>query len=154
MKNKINLEYRDENSDKTLRQGLIEYYKKHPYLNLGHKFLGQQKAVVLSHDICHVIFGCGATSADELIVETWTVLGTKITIQQYGYMIRSGLFSEILGTFGIRRLLRRLALTSSRILFAVYYTQIMKRKWNHFKCAKFADIKLNEIRKSFGIRIA
>ena len=153
MNKDVILKYSLPKSDQTLRQGLIEYYKAHPHLNLGHQFLGQNKAIVLSHDICHVLFGCGAKSADELIVETWTVLGTKITYPQYAYMIKSGLFQEIIKTFGFYRLAKRLVLTLPRVLATVYFSQVMRKKWDHFGCAKLADLKLVEVRSIYGIRI-
>ncbi len=146
------LQYRRQDSTQTLSEGLAEYYLANPGFENG-DFLGQPRETVMAHDVCHVVFGCGSTGADELIVETWTVFGCFIAPRQYVHMAQSGIVGEITRTFGVWRLLRRFVVTAPRVLRALVATRRLKKKWPHFEYQKFLTTPLGQLRRDFGIRV-
>lgn len=146
------MNYGKQNSAQTLREGLDEYYQANPSFQLG-DFLGMPRDVVQAHDVCHIVFGCGSTAADELIVETWTALGTYIPAQKYAQMLGDGLGGEIVRTFGMYRMLRRLVLTGPRVLKTLWAAARLRKRWPHFEYEAYWDVPLVQLRREFGIRV-
>lgn len=146
------MNYRRQDSPQTLREGLDEYYRANPGFQFG-DFLGMPRDVVQAHDVCHIVFGCGSTAADELVVETWTALGTYIPPRRYAQMLGDGLGGEIVRTFGPFRLVRRLVLTGPRVLKTAWAAMRMRKRWPHFGCEPYWDVSLAQLRSEFGIRV-
>ena len=146
------MQYRKQDATQTLREGLDEYYATNPSFQFG-EFLGMHREVVQAHDVCHIVFGCGSTAADELIVETWTVLGTYIPARQYVEMLGNGLSGQIVRTFGVFRMLRRLGLTAPRVAKTIWAARKLHKRWPHFDYEKYWDTPLCEIRREFGIQV-
>jgi len=146
------MNYREQDSAQTLREGLDEYHGANPGFQFG-DFLGMPRDVVQAHDVCHIVFGCGSTAGDELIVETWTALGTHIPAQKYAQMLSEGLGGEIVRTFGIYRMLRRLVLTGPRLLKVLWAVARLRKRWPHFEYEAYWDRPLGTWRKEFGITV-
>lgn len=154
MKNALKeaLQYREQNSPQTLREGLGEYYAANPAFNVE-GFLSMPRDVIEAHDVCHVVFGCAATSADELVVETWTFFGTYIPARKYVAMAKDGVVGEVARTFGLWRMARRFALSLPRVLRALLATRRLRKKWPHFGYQQFWDVPLCDLRRDFNIRV-
>lgn len=146
------MQYRKQNSPQTLREGLDEYYAANPTFQFG-EFLGMPRDVVRAHDVCHIVFGCGSSAADELVIETWTVLGTYIHPRRYAEMVRDGIGGEIVRTFGLYRLFRRLWLTGPRVARTMWAARKLRKRWPHFDYAAYWNTPLCDIRREFNIRV-
>jgi hypothetical protein len=137
----------------TLREGLAEYYAVNPAFSATNGFLGQDERTVRAHDVCHVVFGCTSTSADELVVETWTLFGTYIPLSEYVRMTRQGVVTGVVRKFGPYRLARRFVLTSPRVARCLLACARLKHRWPHFDYDAYWDMPLADIRALFGVRV-
>ncbi len=145
--------YAEKDSALTLRQGLDEYYAANPGFKGEGAFLSQPRETIVAHDVCHVVFGLGASSEEELIVEVWTFFGTILPFKKIQEAPKAEFAADLLKTFGPWRLIRRFVLTTPRMLRAFIAVLRMKKRWPHFGYEKYMDMPLSEIRREFGIRI-
>ena len=144
--------YQEAGSKMTLAEGLAEYYRVHPEFAGINGFLGQTQETVKAHDVCHVIFGLGATSEEELIVETWTFFGCHLPVKKIVEIPKTKFGIELIKYFGPFRLIRRFVLTSPRIIKTMFAAFQMKKRWPHFDYEPYLNTSLQEIREEFGIR--
>jgi hypothetical protein len=103
--------------------------------------------------MCHVVFGLGATSEEELIVEVWTLFGCWFPIKKVIEVRKMAFIKELLTRIRIRRMIRRLILSFPRICKAMLTTRQMHKRWPHFGHEPYANVPLCEIRREFGIRV-
>ena len=69
--------FESQHSTQTLAQGLEEYFAANPSLKRQDSLLSTDaKQFFRSHDIVHVLFGCGTTMPDEAIVKLSSLFGT------------------------------------------------------------------------------
>ncbi len=101
-----------------------------------------------------MVFGLGASSEEELIVEVWTFFGCILPIKKVMEAPKVEFAKDLLKTFGPWRLVRRFVLTSPRMIRAFIAALRMKKRWPHFDYQQYMDVPLAEIRREFGIRIA
>ena len=137
----------------TLREGLEEYYKKNPEFEIDISLLGMPINTVKAHDIAHIVFGLGTSSAEELLLETRTFFGCQIGVKTYAKVIKQGFIIELLKMFGPFRLIRRFVLTFPKVFLTALQSILMKKKWPHFGYEEYLDIPLYKIREEFGIKI-
>jgi hypothetical protein len=147
------VEYQRQDAQMTLKEGIAEYYRIYPEFQGSDDFLGQDRDTVFAHDVCHVVFGLGATSEEELIVEVWTFFGCSFPVQKIIEVRKVAFVQELMKLFGMRRMLRRLFLSLPRVLRAIGATRRMHKRWPHYGHEPYADTPLCEIRREFGIRI-
>lgn len=145
--------YQEPASPMTLRQGLDEYYQVNSGFNGTGEFLGQTRDVVTGHDVCHIVFGQGTTTREELVIETLTVIACHLPLQKLRKIPKVKFFVEIWKMFGPWRLAKRFVLTTPRMLRAVLMALRMKKKWPHFDYERYLDVPLAQIRQEFGIRL-
>lgn len=144
--------YQSWETDQTLAEGLAEYYTAYPEFAGDSDFLGQPRATVVAHDVCHVLLGLGASSEEELIVETFTALGCSFPVQEIVAMRKKAFVSELMRIFGLRRLIHRFLRTLPRILRAAWVYVRMPQRWPHFGWQPYQDIPLRELRQRFRLR--
>lgn len=144
--------YQSWTTTQTLAEGLAEYYAHNPTFAGETDFLGQPRATVVAHDVCHVLLGLGASSEEELIVETFTALGCSFPLREVVAFRKKAFVTELLRLFGVRRLLRRLFLSLPRVLRAVLVCLRMPRRWPHQEWEPYRDVPLTELRRQFGLR--
>jgi hypothetical protein len=109
-------QYQSRETDQPLSEDLAEYYTAYHEFAGDSNFLGQPCAAVTAHDICHVLLGLGATSEEELIVETFTALICNFPIQEIVALREKAFLSELMRIFGLYRLIHRFLRTLPRIL--------------------------------------
>ncbi len=145
-------DYQKQDSGMTLTEGLAEYYRVHPEFDGKTDFLGQPRETVKAHDVCHVVFGLGATSEEELIVEVWTFLGCSIPVKKIAEAKKTQFTIELLNYFGPYRLIKRFILTFPRVARASFAALRMKKRWPHFGYEPYLGMPLHQIRLEFGIQ--
>jgi hypothetical protein len=64
-------------SIQTLAEALTEYYAVNPELKRGDALSPEARAFFRSHDVVHVIYGCGTSMPDEAVVKLASVFGTS-----------------------------------------------------------------------------
>lgn len=137
----------------TLREGLEEYYRVNPGFTGTDDFLGQSRQTVIDHDVCHVVFGVGTSSKEELMIETITAFGCQVPIKKIPEITQPKFFVAIIKHFGLFRLIRRFVLTTPKIAETLFMVKRMKKRWPHFSYAEYMDMPLKDIREEFGINI-
>ena len=145
--------YENPESTQTLQQGLEEYYRVNPEFNGTGDFLGQPRKTVIAHDVCHIVFGLGGTSEEELIVECMTAFGCRMTVTDIYKIPKTKLVIELWKTFGPWRLAKRFFWTTPRMIRAIWMTLHMKKKWPHFEYEQYRGMPLKDLREEFGIRL-
>ncbi len=142
-----------QNCQLTLREGLEEYYQKNPSFEIDIGLLGMPINTVKAHDVAHVVFGLGTSSAEELLLETRTFFGCQIGVKTYAKVIKQGFIIELLKMFGPLRLIRRFVLTFPKVFQTALQCILMKKKWPHFGYENYLDTLLYKIREEFGIKV-
>ncbi len=150
---KTNYSFQDLDSPLTLREGLEEYYRKNPGFTGTDDFLGQSRQTVIDHDACHVVFGIGTSSQEELMIETITAFGCIVPLKKIPEITRPKFFVALVDHFGPFRMVRRFILSVPKIIETLLMIFGMKKRWPHFDYARYMDIPLKDIRKEFGIKI-
>ena len=70
-------QFESQASTQTLAQGLVEYFAANPSLKRQEALSSKEaREFFRSHDIVHVVYGCGTTMPDEAIVKLASLLGT------------------------------------------------------------------------------
>jgi hypothetical protein len=144
--------YQSWTTTQTLAEGLAEYYAVNPTFAGEADFLGQPRATVMAHDVCHVLLGLGPSSEEELIVETFTALGCSFPLREIIAFRKKAFAAELLRSFGVWRLVRRLVLSLPRVLRTVLVCLRMPRRWPHQEWHPYEDVPLSQLRRQFGLR--
>ena len=70
-------EFESPHTTQTLAQGLAEYFAANPMLKRSADLLSPEaRQFFHSHDVVHVVFGCGTSMPDEAIVKLVSIFGT------------------------------------------------------------------------------
>lgn len=147
-------QFESPDSTQTLEEGLAEYFAANPELKRDGQLLTQEaRQFFRSHDIVHVLYGCGTSMPDEAIVKLASLFGTD-----GGWQILSG-YTHF-ETLDIYRKLP-LASTLSALLLAPYLIVrtfwrclTQARRWPWKENGQYMKIPLSEIRARFRIRVA
>jgi hypothetical protein len=146
-------EFQSAASTQTLAQGLAEYHAANPHLKRGDDLSPDARDFFRSHDVVHVLYGCGTSMPDEAVVKLASVFGT------------TGGFS-ILGGYRLHDSLEiylKLPLGSSLIAFlsapylivrTLWRCSRQPAKWPWAGHAQHMHTALRELRSKFGIRVA
>jgi hypothetical protein len=74
---RVRHQFETAQSNQTLAEGLAEYFAANPTLKRESDLLSPEaKQFFLSHDIVHVLYGCGTSMPDEAIVKLSSLFGT------------------------------------------------------------------------------
>lgn len=141
-------------STQTLAEGLAEYFAAHPELKRKEQLVSAEaRQFVRSHDIVHVLYGCGTTMPDEAIVKLASLFGTTAGRQ----VLRGYTHHETLDIY------RRLPVFSTvvALLIAPYLLartiwrcSRQHRRWPWADNEQYMGRSLAELRSVFGIRVA
>jgi hypothetical protein len=138
----------------TLAEGLAEYFAAHPGLKREDQLASAEaKQFFRSHDIVHVLYGCGTSMPDEAIVKLASLFGTTGGLQ----VLRGYTHHE---TLDIYRHLpwpsTLLALLAAPWLIArtLWRCSRQHRRWPWSDNEQFMDVPLAELRARFGIRVS
>ena len=146
------LAFQAEDSALTLREGLAEYYASDPHLRSPERLAPEVRDTVHRHDIAHVIFGCGTSNRDEVILTRWMLLGSDDPVPIY----LKGLFARGTRTLLVEFLAqaRPLSLLLGLIdgFRAIGRSVEMTARWPSDE-APHLDRQLVDLRREFGIRV-
>jgi len=140
-------------STQTLAQGLDEYYSTNPQLKRGDDLSPDARDFFRSHDVVHVLYGCGTSMPDEAVVKLSSMFGT------------TGGFSILRGyrLYDSLEIYLKLPLGSSIVAFLSAPYLIVRTLW---RCSRqpakwpwscheqYMHTALHELRTQFGIRVA
>lgn len=140
-------------SIQTLAEALAEYYAANPEIKRGDALSPDARGFFLSHDVVHVMYGCGTSMPDEAVVKLASVFGTT-----GGFSILRGYrLHESVDIY------RHLPLGSTLIaLFASPYIIVrtlwrcarQHAKWPWLSHEQYMQTPLRELRAQFGIEVA
>ena len=141
-------------STQTLAEGLAEYFQAHPDLKREEQFVSPDaRHFFRSHDIVHVLYGCGTSMSDEAIVKLASVAGTTAGLR----VLRGYVHHETLDIYRHLPLASTLAaLLASPYLIArtIWRCSRQRQRWPWSDNAHFMSVPLVDLRAMFGIRVA
>ena len=97
----IHCSYLRQDCALTLRDGLREYYRANPTLIDPERSSDEGAKFFVRHDACHVIFGTTTGLVDEALTDTWTLLGSDVTLKQYAEFAKLNEAREVLKQIGL-----------------------------------------------------
>lgn len=146
------LNYRDQDSSKTLAQGIAEYLAENERHLAPRMLTPEGEEFFRCHDAAHVVFGCDISLNEELVVKVCSIFGTTAGWRvSRGYRLAESkqiykrlFFLDILGTtFTAFFLVPRTIWRCTR----------MHDRWRWDDFDDFLDVPLKQIRSSFGIQV-
>ncbi|MDR7152599.1 hypothetical protein J2W49_004577 [Hydrogenophaga palleronii] len=146
--------FESQHSTQTLAEGLAEYCSLNPLLKREDQFLSPlARQFFRSHDIVHVLYGCGTSMPDEAVVKLCSLFGTTGGIQILrGYTHHESL--DIYRSLPVADTL--LALISAPYLIArtLWRCSRQHQRWPWAENEQFMNTSLFELRAKFGIQVA
>jgi len=150
---RVRHQFETPHSTQTLVEGLTEYFAANPDLKRESDLLAPEaKQFFLSHDIVHVLYGCGTSMPDEAIVKLSSLFGTT-----GGFAVLRGYTNH--ETLGIYTKLPLggtvLALFAAPYLFArtLWRCTQQKQRWPWVQNHQYLNTPLHELRSKFGIKV-
>lgn len=146
-------QFQSSASTQTLAQGLAEYYSANPQLKRGDDLSPDAKDFFRSHDVVHVLYGCGTSMPDEAVVKLSSLFGTTggFSILR-GYRLHDSLEIYLKLPLGSSIV----ALLSAPYLIArtLWRCSRQPAKWPWSNHEQYMHTALRELRAQFGIRVA
>jgi hypothetical protein len=146
--------FESQGSSQTLAEGLVEYFAANPLLKRDDDLLSPEaKQFFRSHDVVHVLYGCGTTMPDEAIVKLSSLMGTTgglSVLRGYTHHETLDIYTKLpLGS-------TVLALLSAPYLIVrtLWRCSRQKERWPWVEHQQFLDMPLIELRAKFGIKVA
>jgi len=141
-------------STQTLAQGLAEYFAAHPELKREDQLASAEaRKFFRSHDIVHVLYGCGTSMPDEAIVKLASLFGTTGGVEVLrGYTHHETL--PIYRRLPVRSTLLALLTAPYLVLRTIWRCSRQHRRWPWADNEQYMDRPLVELRAAFGIEVA
>lgn len=138
----------------TLEQGLAEYFAANPGLKRDTDLLSPEaRQFFRSHDVVHVVYGCGTSMPDEAIVKLASLFGTTAgTRVLRGYTHYETL--DIYRKLPMRSTLVALVTAPYLIVRTVWRCLRQVRRWPWQEYEQYMAKSLAEVRAEFGITVA
>ncbi len=151
---RVHHQFEAAQSDQTLAEGLAEYFAANPGLKRDSDLLSPEaKQFFLSHDVVHVLYGCGTSMPDEAIVKLSSLVGTTGGLS----VLRGYTNHETLDIYTKMPVASTaLALLASPYLIArtVWRCARQKQRWPWVENQQYFNTPLRELRAQFGIKVA
>ncbi|MGI9327820.1 MAG: hypothetical protein ACR2PZ_21560 [Pseudomonadales bacterium] len=146
------LEYQNQSSQLTLREGHAEYCSAFEQFLKSRALSAEAKEFFRCHDIVHVVFGCDLSLDHEAVVKISSFFGTTAGLSVLsGYRLPES--KEIYGEIGVVDV----ALTTMKSLILVPKTlwrcSRMHKRWPWSEFDDCLDRPLKDIREEFGINV-
>ena len=146
--------YQEQDSTQTLAEGLEEFHAGFDnVLQQSEMSSDRARELFRCHDICHVLFGCDTTVGNEVLVDTWSIFGTDVSVKEYTDYLRIPEARQALAAAGFVRGLLESIRATPRLFDVFLRTREMGKKWPFYAGDAFLDKPLVEIRKEFNIRV-
>jgi hypothetical protein len=140
-------------SIQTLAEALIEYHAANPELKRGDALSPEARAFFHSHDVVHVIYGCGTSMPDEAVVKLASVFGTSggFSILR-GYRLHESV--DIYRRLPLGSTLIALLASPYIIARTLWRCACQRSKWPWSSHEQYMQSPLHELRAQFGIEVA
>jgi len=140
-------------SVQTLEQGLAEYLSANPSLKRQESLLTEAREFFRSHDIVHVLYGCGTTMPDEAVVKLSSLFGTTGGLQVLrGYTAYETL--DIYTKLPLGSTVLALLMSPYLILRTVWRCARQTQRWPWAENQQYMDTSLVDLRSKFRITVA
>jgi len=151
------LEYKKQDCDLTLQEGLDCYYNSFPDTTDIFKDTEGSGTLLRDHDCTHVIFGLDISIEQESILDSWVVWGSKWELKYlWGYQslpqikqLYKDLYKEF-GVIGFIKIFWKLGAIKRKVMFRALK---MKKKWPFRMPEEYLKLKISDLRKEHGIKI-
>ncbi|MBV6624587.1 MAG: hypothetical protein KI793_16900 [Rivularia sp. (in: Bacteria)] len=151
--------YTDKNSIQTVKEGLEEYYKINSDLTNPNTQPSDFGAILLAHDVGHVIYGCDTNMYDELKLLPLSWWTSECTFGEYLKMRKNPavdvMYDDLIKRHGVIWLYVSILLVLPRLFPKL--VSIWFKTRNHQNRVPFLNFEsllnrsLLEVRKEFGI---
>ncbi len=111
------------------------------------------QALMAGHDACHALFGCSGEIDGEFMIDTWTLMGTDMTLRRYLRYLQDPAVAGLLRETGYARMLWGSLLAMPKVLRVIWSARRMKRPWRFDDHAAHLDRPLDELRAELGITV-
>ncbi len=141
-------------SSQTLTQGLAEYFAANPMLKRQGSLVSREaRQFFRSHDIVHVLYGCGTTMPDEAVVKLSSLFGTTGGVQVLrGYTSYETL--DIYTKLPLGGTVLALAMAPYLIVRTLWRCAWQRQRWPWVENHQYMNTPLVELRSTFGIKVA
>lgn len=141
-------------SAQTLAEGLAEYFEAHPELKREDQLASAEaRRFFRSHDIVHVLYGCGTSMPDEAIVKLASLFGTTGGMDVLrGYTHHETL--PIYRQLPVGSTLLALLMAPYLLLRTIWRCSRQRQRWPWVDNQQYMDRPLAELRTTFGIQVA
>lgn len=151
---KVKHQFESAQSEQTLAEGLAEYFAANPNLKRDSDLLSPEaKQFFHSHDIVHVLYGCGTSMPDEAIVKLSSLFGTT-----GGWSVIRGYTDhetlDIYTSLPVASTVWALLLSPYLIARTLWRCIRQKQRWPWAENHQYFNTPLRELRARFGIRVA
>ena len=138
----------------TLAVGLAEYFRANPELKRNSDLLSPEaRQFFRSHDVVHVLYGCGTSMPDEAIVKLASLFGTTGGMKVLrGYTNYETL--DIYRKLPIGSTILALVLAPYLIARTLWRCARQTQRWPWINHEQFLSQPLSEVRAKFGIKVA
>ena len=138
----------------TLAVGLAEYFRANPELKRDSDLLSPEaRQFFRSHDVVHVLYGCGTSMPDEAIVKLASLFGTTGGMKVLrGYTNYETL--DIYRKLPIGSTILALVLAPYLIARTLWRCAKQTQRWPWINHEQFLNQPLSEVRAKFGIKVA
>jgi hypothetical protein len=145
--------FQSPKSAQTLAEGLDEYYASNPHLKRGDDLSPEAREFFRSHDVVHVLYGCGTSMPDEAVVKLSSLFGTTggFSILR-GYRLHESL--DIYLDLPLGSSLIAVVSAPYLIVRTLWRCSRQRSKWPWSNHEQYMHTALSELRSQFGIRVA
>lgn len=147
------LKYLDTNSKQTLKEGIVELRKSELENDATEQLAVELLRDIDEHDAIHVLFACPTDLNGEIFAHVWSLFGTTMSVDQMKKVNSHTDHKVVLKNIGHFKLLRIWLLHLPQIFRIIVRAKRMHKKFPVENFEKYLNVDLQELRKSFGIKI-
>ena len=142
-----------QNSQQTLAAGMEEYFTSNPFLLRGSTLSPDARQFFLSHDVVHVLYGCGTSMPEEAVVKLSSIFGTTAGLSVLrGYRLHESF--DIYRKLPVLDTLRAVVYAAYLVPRTVLRCLRQHRRWPWAEHERYLSVPLGELRAQFGIMVA
>lgn len=140
-------------STQTLEEGLAEYYASNPELTRGDALSPEARDFFRSHDVVHVLYGCGTSMPDEAVVKLASIFGTTggFSILR-GYRLHDSV--DIYRRLPLGSTLVAILAAPYIIVRTLWRCAHQRARWPWTRFDQYLQTSLRDLRAQFGIEVA
>lgn len=152
------MQYLQQNSELTLREGLTEYTQNYPFLNKNDAH-DEASTWFKKHDITHVLFGTRPFEIrGESINDTWTLFGSDVGLKGYMTFFKFVNYKVVMNSYVKKHhskmkvywiMLKQIPICGLTMFRALR----MKKKWHWHHYEDSLDCKLADLRREYNIKV-